>query len=625
MAENGLQDVPGPPEVLVTGATGFIGRWVVLELAAAGRPVAVLLRRASEQIGPLRAWVAARGGEPGLIVPVEGDLTVAGLGFDDATDEALRAVRDVFSLAGRFEFGLGVDEARAANVDGPLHLARWAGTRADLRRLLHVSGYRVNGQVAVDDLPLSGPARAALYERLGAYEASKLEGDAELRAEAARTGLPLTVINPSTVVGAAATGETTQFIGLAASLGDLWRGKLPLVPGNRRTFVPVVAVDHLARVMVALAERDDPAGAAYWVLHDDTPPLVDLVEEAARHLGVRRPRGTIPSGLVRRLPARLTGADPETLSFLSEDRYPTGSYRQLLDELELAEPPTVEVLHRWLDHLVDVDFGPDRSPIGARFVDAAGSRTLVTGATAGAAVVLLHGLPHDGRTWDAVAGLLPTPSLRIDLPGVSRSSPSAATHAEWLAAVLDAVAGDDDAPSVLVGHSLGTAAALEHASADPGRVRGLVLVSPFFLQRTAPWFLRLPGGLQAPLLRRATPARLAGRALEEATAAYQAAAANLRRPGVARRVAATLRAVSAPAARQRVQAMLEALEVPVVILAGERDPLTVTTRHRVVTVPGGGHDLHLTHPRLVAEAIAALVEETEPRPAASLSIADSGS
>jgi uncharacterized protein YbjT (DUF2867 family) len=33
------------PDTLVTGATGFIGRWLLLELTRAGRQVAVLLRR----------------------------------------------------------------------------------------------------------------------------------------------------------------------------------------------------------------------------------------------------------------------------------------------------------------------------------------------------------------------------------------------------------------------------------------------------------------------------------------------------------------------------------------------------------------------------------------------------
>ncbi len=303
------------PDTLVSGGTGFIGRWLLLELTRREQTVAVLLRPPVARFAALQAWVSERGGNGAQLVAAPADLEVAGLGLDEATDEALAGIRDVFSLAGRFEFGLDERQARRANVDAPLHLARWAAARPGLRRFVHVSGYRVGGILAADEVPVSGPARRRLYAQLGGYEASKREGDATLRAEATGSGLPLTLVNPSTVNGHATTGETSQYLGLASIIADLWRGKLPLVPGSKETFVPVVAVDHLARIMVALPERDDPPGTGYWVLAEDTPPFVELLADTARHLGVNRPLGTIPTGIVRRIPRRLTGAEPETLTF----------------------------------------------------------------------------------------------------------------------------------------------------------------------------------------------------------------------------------------------------------------------------------------------------------------------
>ena len=98
----------------------------------------------------LQAWVSERGGNGAQLVAAPGDLEAAGLGLDEATDEALAGIRDVFSLAGRFEFGLDERQARRANVDAPLHLARWAAGRPGLRRFIHVSGYRVGGMLAAD-------------------------------------------------------------------------------------------------------------------------------------------------------------------------------------------------------------------------------------------------------------------------------------------------------------------------------------------------------------------------------------------------------------------------------------------------------------------------------------------
>jgi hypothetical protein len=118
---------------------------VLVELTRREQTVAVLLRPPMARFAALQAWVSERGGNDEQLVAAPGDLDAAGLGLDEATDEALAGIRDVFSLAGRFEFGLDERQARRANVDAPLHLARWATGRPGLRRFVHVSGYRVGG------------------------------------------------------------------------------------------------------------------------------------------------------------------------------------------------------------------------------------------------------------------------------------------------------------------------------------------------------------------------------------------------------------------------------------------------------------------------------------------------
>jgi thioester reductase-like protein len=123
----------------VSGGTRFIGRWLLVEPTRREQTVAVLLRPPMARFAALQAWVSQRGGNDEQLVAAPGDLDAAGLGLDEATDEALAGIRDVFSLAGRFEFGLDERQARRANVDAPLHLARWATGRPGLRRFVHVS------------------------------------------------------------------------------------------------------------------------------------------------------------------------------------------------------------------------------------------------------------------------------------------------------------------------------------------------------------------------------------------------------------------------------------------------------------------------------------------------------
>ena len=341
---------------LVFGATGFIGRWLVAELLGRGRTVAVAVRGGADRGEELRGWLREHGVDARGLVVVDADIARPGLGLGEGDRERLEGVRDVFNAAALFRFGLGREEARRANVDGAVNVVRWAAGLPRLRRLVHVSGYRV-ASAGTLTYPVAAKELDALYRRLGAYEASKLEGDAAVRAASEEEGVPLTAVHPATVIGHSVTGEAGQYIGLAELVRDLWAGRLPALAGSRRTFVPVVTVDHLARFMAAVPEYDEGPYRAHWVLDGATPNLRELVGLLARHLGVRPPRTMLPVGLVRRLPRALTGVEPETLSFLSEERYDTSSADALAEEAGLSHPPVEDALRRWADRLVADGFG----------------------------------------------------------------------------------------------------------------------------------------------------------------------------------------------------------------------------------------------------------------------------
>jgi nucleoside-diphosphate-sugar epimerase len=341
-------DGTDPRRALVFGASGLIGRWLVLELLDQGIDVVAAVR--SEVSGTtLQQWLdehRARGPAPLLLVDFERD----DLGVDPA-DAALAEVTEVYNLAGAYRFGMTAEEARHANVDGARRVVELAARLGGLTRLVHLSGYRVGAHPGTAGA-WDQERRAAAYARFGAYEASKLESDAVVRARAAELGVALTIVNPATVIGHSVTGESDQRVGLATSVLDLAAGRLTALPGNRSTFVPVVTVDYLATFMALLAPLPETAGQAYWVLDDATPPLPELLTLIGRHLGVRVPTLRVPIWLVRRLPARISRADPETLSFLSSDCYPTAPARELAERHGLTFPPVTEALTRWADHLV---------------------------------------------------------------------------------------------------------------------------------------------------------------------------------------------------------------------------------------------------------------------------------
>ncbi|MFC4913054.1 alpha/beta fold hydrolase [Actinomadura gamaensis] len=592
---------------LVFGATGFIGRHLVLELGRAGVRVSVATR-SPESARRLADWLAEHGCAEAP-ADLRADFTGPTL-LPDALPDDCGDVTEVYNCAAAYRFGMTVDEARRANVDSVRAIVAFAARLPRLRRLVHVSGYRVGGRA---EASWTEEQRRTAYRTLGAYEASKVEADLVLRAEADRLALPWTVVNPSVVVGDSVTGESDQYIGLATTLKDLWNGALAAVPGNARTFVPVVAVDHLARFMTLLPTDRAAERASYWLLDDDTPTLPDLLTLVAGHYRTRTPALRVPVPVIRRLPRWITKADPEVLTFLSSDRYPTASARDLADRHGLAMPDTATTIRRWADHLAARRFG-DAPGRARRFTTPGGFRTFELGEP-DAPTLVLPGLPVNADTWAPVIARLKD-ARAVDLPGLGLSAGHPGDWPAWLAALLA-----ETGPAHLVGHSIGAAAALDAASARPDAVDRLTLVAPFFLQphpgRTVRWT-----PLTRRYLRRVRPADLARRLTGDTASAdaLETSVADLRR-STAATAARLLASTGRTTWRDDLQTKLQRYPGTVHIITGSNDPLTPQARAlleahpraTLTVIPGAGHHPQLTHPDELSQALHEPTEAHAPR------------
>lgn len=346
------------PTTVVTGATGFIGRWLLAELTARGTNVVALVRDASRRAEELGAFVQTHGGDRSRLVVLDVDLRRADLGLDP-TSPRLGDVRTVFHLAARMEFGLSVESARENNVRSTQNVARWAATRPNLQRVVLLGGYRMtrpDPALRALESASTDAQREALYRGRGAYEVSKHEAYHQFRQIARELSLPWTAVHPSSVIGDSRTGETLQTTGIAETARSLYEGRMPAMVGGASAFVPVVAVDHLARVLATVDQREQTLSRDLVVLASDTPPLRELVARLATRMGRRPPRISLPLGLVRALPRWLTGVDQEALDFIADDRYDTASADEHARAMGIVAPDTLETIDRWCDYLVRTDF-----------------------------------------------------------------------------------------------------------------------------------------------------------------------------------------------------------------------------------------------------------------------------
>ena len=101
----------------VTGASGFVGRYLVKELLARNAPIFVLVRRGAEaRLDELRAWWGRAGDQ---VIAIAGDLTLPGLGISTSDRERLRGKIDhLFHLGAVYDLEASAKSLADANVAG---------------------------------------------------------------------------------------------------------------------------------------------------------------------------------------------------------------------------------------------------------------------------------------------------------------------------------------------------------------------------------------------------------------------------------------------------------------------------------------------------------------------------
>ena len=255
--------------ILVTGATGLIGRRIVASLLQrTDAPIVVLVRdparwsAMAQHLGPAAARVTA----------VRADITCPALGLDLRTmRRSLGAPRLLVHSAGDIVFSRSISDARRTNVEGTRHVIELANAFADVR-LVHVSTAFVVGRRTGFIHDRDDAAGAGW---VNAYEQSKHE--AELLV--CNSGLEFVIARPSTVVCDDLRGTVTQVNAVHRALRLYHAGLASMMPGSEETLVDVIPADWAAD---AIARLSLLAAAAGRTLHlcagDGALPLGALLD-----------------------------------------------------------------------------------------------------------------------------------------------------------------------------------------------------------------------------------------------------------------------------------------------------------------------------------------------------------
>ncbi len=285
----------------VTGATGFIGRYLVQELLDNREgEVFVLVRKGSQTRLEhlLRAW-----GNPSRVTPVVGDLTKPRLGVTKAwITEHAGSIDHFFHVAALYDMTASDELNEQLNV---------GGTRAALEL---AGGLQAGVFHQVSSIAVAGDYHGTFDETMfdvgqqlpSAYHRTKFDSERIVREE---SPVPWRAYRPAVVVGHSETGAMDKvdgpyyFLGLVKRLRDTLPAWTPLV-GIDLGDTNVVPVDYVAKAMDHIAHQPGLDSQAFHLVNPEPMPTMDVINAFAA--AAKAPQVAVP------IDRRITGVLPTT-------------------------------------------------------------------------------------------------------------------------------------------------------------------------------------------------------------------------------------------------------------------------------------------------------------------------
>lgn len=307
--------------IVVTGASGYLGRAVAAELVTAGHEVRTLQRRPSGVDG---------------VMDVLGSIT-----DPDVVVHAVAGAEGVIHLAAKVSLAGDPAEFQVVNVEGTRTVLE-AAERAGVSRFVQVSSPSVAH--AGSALAGVGAEPASPADARGDYARTKAESELLALARDSAS-MRVVAVRPHLVWG---PGDT-QLVGRI--LDRARRGRLPLLDGGR-ALIDSTYIDNAATgIVAALLRAEEAHGRAFVITNGEPRPVGELLAGICIAAGVRPPQWSLPAGvaraagsLIERVWAIRPGEDePPMTRFLAEQLSTAHWFDQRETRRALDWQPTVSI------------------------------------------------------------------------------------------------------------------------------------------------------------------------------------------------------------------------------------------------------------------------------------------
>lgn len=294
-------------QILVTGASGFVGRALCPILLERGYEVTGLVRHAGSCVSGVHEWVASgndfadlitgwpEGLKPQCVVHLAARVHVMN---DDAADP---------------------DAAfHATNVEGALRVAQ-AARRNGAQRFVFVSSIKAVAE-ADAGRPLREDDAPAPQD---AYGRSKLAAEQALIRYGQETGLEVVIVRPPLVYG---PEVRANFLRL---MDAVWKGT-PLPLASVSAMRSLVYVDNLADALAHCVSDSRAANQCFHVTDGEDPTVANLARLLGTHLQKPARLLPVPVGLLRAA-GRLLNRLPQIERLVGSLRVDSSRIREVLD------------------------------------------------------------------------------------------------------------------------------------------------------------------------------------------------------------------------------------------------------------------------------------------------------
>jgi nucleoside-diphosphate-sugar epimerase len=265
--------------IFITGATGFTGKRLALNLAEEGHRVRALVRPTSN-VADLQA--------AGI------EIVIGDIACRDAVFRAVEGAERIYHVAALYrQTNVSSQAFLDVHVKGTENICE-AALCFGVKKVVHTSTIGVHGHVenppGDEDSPLN-PGDL--------YQQTKLEGELLALRYAEEKKLPLTVVRPAGIYG---PGETRML-----KLFRAVKRRRFVMIGNGEVFCHFVYIDDLIQGFKLAADSPDAVGRSYIIAGDEYVTLNQFVALIAEAFGVPAPRLRIPYA-----PIYMAGAICET-------------------------------------------------------------------------------------------------------------------------------------------------------------------------------------------------------------------------------------------------------------------------------------------------------------------------